>query len=660
MQRDARRPRRHPRAAADPQRQDTSTPPTRRTPEVVQIETAMGAAIEVFDGARTIEVGRDRFVPVKTTNDLLVLRSDIYDLGRDFVLDQASDDVPYVDLDARLLQAGRRLRQALPRGRAVAARGLVVHASTATSPSATASRWSATSSLDADLGPAGRRRHRAQRVRWLTASTPVDELPRHASWPSGRAAARLPAAADGGARAGGAPRTSSPTSSLPSFDNSAMDGYAVRAGRRRHGQRRAARCSCRSSATSAPARPSCWRCRPGTAVKIMTGAPMPAGADAVVPFEWTDRGVAQRARSTQAPELGQHVRRAARTSPRATCCVEHGTVLGPRQLGLLAAVGRAARAVAAAPAGRRHLHRQRAARARHRSWATTRSTTPTPTCWPPPPARPARSPTASASCPTTRARSPTRSSDQLVRADLVVTTGGVSEGAYDVVKEALSPLGTVRFDKVAMQPGKPQGFGVIGEDGTPIFTLPGNPVSAYVSFEVFVLPGAAPDDGQAARTRARPSRARLTQPVSVAGGQAPVRARLRHDVDRGGAFVDARSAARARTCSATWPRQRAGRRAGGDARRSAAGEMVQVLRLDEELLSVPSSDRLTHVDESGAARMVDVSGKDVTARTATASGPGAGLAPRSSRCCAARACPRATPSRWRGSPASWAPSGPRR
>ncbi|WP_248580378.1 UTP--glucose-1-phosphate uridylyltransferase [Nocardioides sp. InS609-2] len=70
-----------------------------RTPEVVQIETAMGAAIEVFDGARTIEVGRDRFVPVKTTNDLLVLRSDIYDIGRDFVLDQASEAVPYVELD---------------------------------------------------------------------------------------------------------------------------------------------------------------------------------------------------------------------------------------------------------------------------------------------------------------------------------------------------------------------------------------------------------------------------------------------------------------------------------------------------------------------------------------------------------------------------------
>ena len=69
------------------------------TPEVIQIETAMGAAIEIFEGSQLIEVGRERFVPVKTTNDLLVLRSDVYDLGQDFVLDQAASEVPYVDLD---------------------------------------------------------------------------------------------------------------------------------------------------------------------------------------------------------------------------------------------------------------------------------------------------------------------------------------------------------------------------------------------------------------------------------------------------------------------------------------------------------------------------------------------------------------------------------
>ena len=77
----------------------TVDPGDTSTPEVIQIETAMGAAIEVFEDSRLIEVGRDRFVPVKTTNDLLVLRSDVYDIGEDFVLDQVATEVPYVELD---------------------------------------------------------------------------------------------------------------------------------------------------------------------------------------------------------------------------------------------------------------------------------------------------------------------------------------------------------------------------------------------------------------------------------------------------------------------------------------------------------------------------------------------------------------------------------
>jgi molybdopterin molybdotransferase len=76
---------------------------------------------------------------------------------------------------------------------------------------------------------------------------------------------------------------------------------------------------------------------------------------------------------------------------------------------------------------------------------------------------------------------------QLLRADILITTGGVSMGAFDIVKQALSELGTVEFLRVAMQPGKPQGFGHLG-DRVPIFCLPGNPVSALVSFEVFVRP----------------------------------------------------------------------------------------------------------------------------------------------------------------------------
>jgi UTP--glucose-1-phosphate uridylyltransferase len=78
----------------------TVDPADPKTPKVVQIETAMGAAIEVFEGSQLIEVTRDRFVPVKTTNDLLVLRSDVYDIGDDFVLDQVAEVVPFIDLDS--------------------------------------------------------------------------------------------------------------------------------------------------------------------------------------------------------------------------------------------------------------------------------------------------------------------------------------------------------------------------------------------------------------------------------------------------------------------------------------------------------------------------------------------------------------------------------
>ncbi len=76
-------------------------PGDKSTPEVIQVETAMGAAIEVFEGSTLIEVTRERFVPVKTTNDLLVLRSDVYDIGQDFVLDQVADAIPFIDLDGK-------------------------------------------------------------------------------------------------------------------------------------------------------------------------------------------------------------------------------------------------------------------------------------------------------------------------------------------------------------------------------------------------------------------------------------------------------------------------------------------------------------------------------------------------------------------------------
>jgi molybdopterin molybdotransferase len=78
--------------------------------------------------------------------------------------------------------------------------------------------------------------------------------------------------------------------------------------------------------------------------------------------------------------------------------------------------------------------------------------------------------------------------DQLHRCDLILTSGGVSMGAYDTVKAVLSTLGSVDFMKVAMNPGMPQGHGFVGEENVPIITLPGNPVSSYISFENFVRP----------------------------------------------------------------------------------------------------------------------------------------------------------------------------
>jgi UTP--glucose-1-phosphate uridylyltransferase len=86
------------------------------TPEVIQIETAMGAAVEVFEDSRLLEVGRDRFVPVKTTNDLLVLRSDVYDIGKDFVLDQVAPEVPFIDLDGDVYKLVGEFDKRFPEG----------------------------------------------------------------------------------------------------------------------------------------------------------------------------------------------------------------------------------------------------------------------------------------------------------------------------------------------------------------------------------------------------------------------------------------------------------------------------------------------------------------------------------------------------------------
>lgn len=360
--------------------------------------------------------------------------------------------------------------------------------------------------------------------------------------------------------------------SLPSFDNSAMDGYAVRLA------------DVVTASADAPvhlpvvgeigAGQARLRELPeGTAAKIMTGAPVPAGADSVVPYEWTDRG-AEQVRIEQAPTRGQHIRLAGDDVAAGDVLVSEGTVLGPRHVGLLAAVGRAR--VQARPRPRVVVIstgselREPGTELGHDSIydgnsfllaAAVRAAGATPFRVGIVPDRPQEFLDAV--------------HEELVRADVVVTSGGVSQGDFDVVKEALTPLGTVWFGPVAMQPGKPQGFGHVGPDRTPIFTLPGNPVSSYISFQQFVLPALRKLMGRA--PYARPTvTARLTHGFrSPAGRRQFVRA----------AYDD----------GAVTPVGGHGSHLIGDLASSdalvvvpedvtsvAAGEQVQVLRLDEE------------------------------------------------------------------------------
>ena len=272
---------------------------------------------------------------------------------------------------------------------------------------------------------------------------------------------------------------------LPAFDNSSMDGYAVRAADLA-GASEASPVVLPVTGDVAAGPASPLRVQPGACVRIMTGAMLPAGADTVVPVEWTDGGVASVA-VRRAPDEGAYVRRAGEDVTAGDVVLASGTHLGAVQVGLAAAVGRSRVRV----------------RPRPRVVVVSTGSELTDVGSPLAPGRiydtNSLALTAAAQeagaiayrvgiVPDDPRRLAATLEDQLVRADVLVTSGGVSVGAYDVVKQVLSQLGTVGFDKVAMQPGMPQGFGTIGPDATPVFGLPGNPVSALVSFEAFVRP----------------------------------------------------------------------------------------------------------------------------------------------------------------------------
>lgn len=276
--------------------------------------------------------------------------------------------------------------------------------------------------------------------------------------------------------------------SLPGFDNSAMDGYAVLVE------------DVAAASAGTPVRLRVTEDIPagrtdiptitaGTAHRIMTGAALPAGATAVVPVESTD-GATDTVTIRASARPGQHIRRAGEDVTVGTTVLRAGTVITPAALGLAAALGLGELAV---------LPRQR----------VLVMSTGTELVAPGTPLRPGQIYESNAVMLAAAVRdagaevvaAPTTSDDadtfratlrrHLPDTDLVITTGGVSAGAYEVVKDALEhdSGGQVQFVKVAMQPGMPQGAGTLDDaSGTPIVTLPGNPVSALVSFEVFIRP----------------------------------------------------------------------------------------------------------------------------------------------------------------------------
>lgn len=272
---------------------------------------------------------------------------------------------------------------------------------------------------------------------------------------------------------------------LPRFDNSSMDGYAVR------------REDLEGASPESPvllpvvgdvaAGDQLPREHvPGKAWRIMTGAPLPLGADAVVRVEDTD-GHVREAQFRIHPEEGANIRRAGEDIREGEVVLPAGTRIAAPQLAALVSAGVAEVEVVGpvrvvvlstgdelVPLGEQVGPGQIVDSNGPMLEALVRET--------------GFYPVHVGHLPDDEGVTRKEVRHHLEHADAIITTGGVSKGAYDIVKAVLSGEGSTEFVEVAMQPGKPQGFGVLGRRKVPVFMLPGNPVSALVSFEVFVRP----------------------------------------------------------------------------------------------------------------------------------------------------------------------------
>ncbi|MDO4900718.1 gephyrin-like molybdotransferase Glp [Actinomyces sp.] len=270
---------------------------------------------------------------------------------------------------------------------------------------------------------------------------------------------------------------------LPAVDLAGLDGYAVAcADVAAAGAGAPATLEVMDAVRAGDMRPT--RLVPGTAVLIDSGAPLPLGADAVVPWTDTDRGES-RVQVRKAIGKGDNVRRRAEDVEAGTTVLPRGSRISARHIALLAGIGR--HRVKVHPAPRVVIvsigdelvepdHAREAgdvfdANGHALACAVTDAG-----------GRAFRV----AAVPDDLGALSETIEDQLVRADVLITTGGLSAGQGDTVKDVLAPLGTVRFDAVAMSPGRQLGIGTV--EDTPIFCLPGEPVSAQIAFETFIRP----------------------------------------------------------------------------------------------------------------------------------------------------------------------------
>jgi molybdenum cofactor synthesis domain-containing protein len=272
------------------------------------------------------------------------------------------------------------------------------------------------------------------------------------------------------------------TEAIPPFANTAMDGYAVRAA------------DTAGAGPDAPVRLAVVGELPagraptqavggGEAIRIMTGAPMPDGADAVVMVEYTERdgdGVTV----LRAARPGDHVRDAGGDLASGDLVFAAGTTLGPAHLGVLASLGvDVVDVVPRARVGVLSTGDELVERGPLQPGQIRDSNRPMLLAL----AGEAGSDAVDLGTARDDEAVITRTlEDALASCDAVLTSGGVSVGDYDYVKAALDRLGGLQSWQVAIKPAKPLAFGVVG--GTPVFGLPGNPVSSLVSFELFARP----------------------------------------------------------------------------------------------------------------------------------------------------------------------------